>query len=92
MLKNYFKWFLFLYKLWIWWFCCIKQNCIKAYENVWEVDPQEVMSSFSSAPLRWLVFLRIRQSCIYVNSILLVPVLEKHTTCMRYYIRKAAKC
>lgn len=59
--------------------------------SVEEADAQEVMNS-SSAPLRWLVSLRIGQSCIYVNKILLVPVLEKYTTCMRYYICKAAKC
>lgn len=35
--------------------------------SVEEADAQEVMNS-SSAPLRWLVSLRIVQSCIYVNS------------------------
>jgi len=52
MLKNYFKQFNFYIDCGIGVFVVLKKSCIKAYKNGWEIDPTEVMSSFSSTPLR----------------------------------------
>lgn len=61
MLKNYFKWFILLIEIVDLVFLMCLKDCIKAYECVWDVDPQKVMTSVSSTPWRWLASLKFRK-------------------------------